>query len=267
MNREVADQDPTTISNDLLDRRDAALDRIAELSGATVTRQSDNTVDVQLGGVALVSRTTVQAVGVSGTDLVAGGAVVTGATGGELAAMHEFVSTTLPTRQAALDTWVDDLATTVNAQHASGYRDDGSAGGPLLDAPGGAASLAVVATSPDQLAAAGAVDAVTGVPGPLDGTNAQALADLRTGPVGSDLRGMVVDLGAAVAGARRSADAAGDLAVSAEVSRQSQHGVSLDEEMVDIVRFQRQLEAASRVMTAVDQMLDTVVNRIGIVGR
>ena len=61
------------VSDDLLDQRDAALDRIAELSGATATRQTDNTVDVALGGVTLVSGTTVTAVTASGPDLLAGG--------------------------------------------------------------------------------------------------------------------------------------------------------------------------------------------------
>lgn len=78
---------------------------------------------------------------------------------------------------------------------------------------------------------------------------------------------MTVDLGAQVAASERSASATGDLAVAAQTARQSQHGVSIDEEMVDMVRYQRQLEAASRVMTAIDQAMDTLVNRVGIVGR
>jgi flagellar hook-associated protein 1 len=45
------------------------------------------------------------------------------------------------------------------------------------------------------------------------------------------------------------------------------HGVSLDEEMADVVRYQRALEAMSRVMSAIDQALDVLVNRTGIVGR
>ena len=270
INQQVADEDPLVVSNDLLDQRDAALDRIAELSGATATRQTDNTVDVALGGVTLVSGTTVTAVTASGPDLLAGGSPVTGATGGELAALHEFVTATLPDRRAALDAWVTDLAGTLNTQHAAGFTALGAVGGDLLSVGADPAGTVGVAITDVADLAVGSALGVGGVPGPLDGTNAQALADLRAATGGSPnekLHAMVVDLGAAVAGARRAADAAGDLAVGAEVARQSQHGVSLDEEMVDIVRFQRQLEAASRVMTAVDQALDTLVNRVGIVGR
>ena len=43
--------------------------------------------------------------------------------------------------------------------------------------------------------------------------------------------------------------------------------MSLDEEMVSLVRYQRALEAASRVMTTVDEALEVLVNRTGIVGR
>ncbi len=193
---------------------------------------------------------------------------MTAATGGELSALHEFVTTTLPDRRDALNTWVTDLATTLNTQHAAGFTALGAAGTDLLAVGADAAGTVGVAITDVADLAVGTVLGAGGLPGPLDGTNAQALADLRSaGTLGTDLHAMVVDLGAAVAGARRAADAAGDVAVGAEVARQSQHGVSLDEEMVDIVRFQRQLEAASRVMTAVDQALDTLVNRVGIVGR
>lgn len=272
VNRQVADRDPAEVSNDLLDRRDVALDRIAELTGATVTRQPDLTVEVHLGGVALVSGTTTQPLTTSGTDLLAGTTPVTTAVGGELRALHDFATVTMPARRAALDTFVDDLVVTLDAQHAAGFTSSGGAGGPLLTTgPDAAGTVTSAVTDPADLAVAGSVDPVTGLPGPLDGTNAQALADLRAPVAGGSLPGalhaMVVDLGAAVAGTRRAAAAAGDVAVGAEVARQSQHGVSLDEEMVDIVRYQRQLEAASRVMTAVDQALDTLVNRVGIVGR
>ena len=42
-------------------------------------------------------------------------------------------------------------------------------------------------------------------------------------------------------------------------------GISLDEEMVNMLSAQRAYEAASRVMTTVDSMLDTLINRTGLV--
>ena len=49
--------------------------------------------------------------------------------------------------------------------------------------------------------------------------------------------------------------------------RQSLSGVSLDEEATNLLRYQRAYEAAARVMTTYDEMLDKLINGTGIVGR
>jgi len=43
--------------------------------------------------------------------------------------------------------------------------------------------------------------------------------------------------------------------------------VDLDEENVHILAAQRAYQAAARVMTAIDETLDTLINRTGMVGR
>jgi flagellar hook-associated protein 1 FlgK len=53
----------------------------------------------------------------------------------------------------------------------------------------------------------------------------------------------------------------------ADGARDSMSGVSVDEEMTNLLMFQRAYEGAARVMTAVDQTLDTLINRTGLVGR
>ena len=52
-----------------------------------------------------------------------------------------------------------------------------------------------------------------------------------------------------------------------ETRRQSVSGVSLDEEATDMIRFQRAYQAAARVITIVDETLDTLINKTGLVGR
>lgn len=52
-----------------------------------------------------------------------------------------------------------------------------------------------------------------------------------------------------------------------DTARESQAGVDVDEEMASLLTFQRAYEASSRVLNAVDQMLDTLINRTGMVGR
>ncbi|HHW24130.1 MAG TPA: flagellar hook-associated protein FlgK [Bacillota bacterium] len=61
---------------------------------------------------------------------------------------------------------------------------------------------------------------------------------------------------------------AADTVVSAiDNQRESVKGVSLNEETVNMIKYQRAFEASARVMTALDEMLDIIINRMGIVGR
>ena len=53
---------------------------------------------------------------------------------------------------------------------------------------------------------------------------------------------------------------------AAEDRRQNVSGVSLDEEMANMVRFQRGYQASARAMSTIDEMLDTLINRAGRVG-
>ncbi len=45
-----------------------------------------------------------------------------------------------------------------------------------------------------------------------------------------------------------------------ENERENISGVSIDEEMTDMIRFQRAFEASSKIIQVVDELLDTVVN-------
>lgn len=48
---------------------------------------------------------------------------------------------------------------------------------------------------------------------------------------------------------------------------QQTSGVSLDEEATDMIRFQHAYQAAARVITTMDEMLNTLINNTGLVGR
>lgn len=52
-----------------------------------------------------------------------------------------------------------------------------------------------------------------------------------------------------------------------ENNRQSVSGVSLDEEMVNMVRFQHAYSAAARLISTMDELLDIIINKMGLVGR
>lgn len=50
-------------------------------------------------------------------------------------------------------------------------------------------------------------------------------------------------------------------------NRESFSGVSLDEEATNVIRYERAYQAAARVLNAMDEMLERLVNGVGIVGR
>jgi flagellar hook-associated protein 1 len=231
--------------NDLLDRRDLVVDTLSNLAGIRV-EESDGMVHAYIGADQLVSTPGAPAV----LDLA-----VHDVTTGELGALVTFLEDELPSWRDELDAFAVAFADAINDAH--------DPGDPLvgftdpLDA--GAATIATAITDPG--------DIVAGTDGDLDGSNAAEIAALRDGAIPGQLRAIVTGLGRATADATRSADAGESLFVSAVSARQAMHGVSLDEEMVSLVQHQRALEAASRVMTAVDEALDVLVNRTGVVGR
>ena len=52
-----------------------------------------------------------------------------------------------------------------------------------------------------------------------------------------------------------------------ENSRQSVQGVSLDEEMAEMVKMQHSYAAAAKLITYIDQALEEVIHGMGVVGQ
>ena len=57
------------------------------------------------------------------------------------------------------------------------------------------------------------------------------------------------------------------ISTQVDAARESVSGVNLDEEMTTMMSFQHAYSAAARLVTAIDQALDTLISRTGIVGR
>jgi flagellar hook-associated protein 1 FlgK len=186
---------------------------------------------------------------------------VTAALRGEAGAVGELLTTTLPGHRAAVVAIAQELADAVNAAHQAGYDQDGNPGQPLFTVDPAAASgpLVVALTDPRGLAASG----VAGSPN-LDGSGATAVAGSIAGAEASWQR-TVAGFGNDVASVRRLALNQQALTGQVDGARDQLSGISLDEEMVTMLQAQRAYEAASRVMTTIDSVLDTLINRTGLV--
>jgi len=75
-----------------------------------------------------------------------------------------------------------------------------------------------------------------------------------------------VDVGRKLNTAKNMADASHVLTLAAEMQRTSVAGVSLDEEMTNLIRYNHAYNGASRVVTAMDDLLDRLINGTGRVG-
>ncbi|MFO7154800.1 MAG: flagellar hook-associated protein FlgK [Caldicoprobacter oshimai] len=80
-------------------------------------------------------------------------------------------------------------------------------------------------------------------------------------------KALISTLGVASRQAAHMADNQEMLVAEMDKRRQSVSGVSLDEEMANMVRFQHAYNASARILTAIDEMLETLINRMGVVGR
>jgi flagellar hook-associated protein 1 FlgK len=274
-------------ANELMDRRDLLTAKIANLAGGVVRPLDDGTVDVLIGGNAIVSGTTFNAVQAAGarrltdatTDPVrlewahrpgAAIAMEGGAISGALSTLAPADASgtggVLAEAAASYNAFAVTIAQAVNAVHSTGSTPTGVTGLDFfaIDPTQPAAlGLSVVPTSAGQIA--------TGTPGAggSDGSIAAAIAALGTGPNAVDKQwaAFVVRVGIASKTENQQSDLA-DLASSAAVNAQlSNSSVDLDEENMNLLAFQHAYQGAARVMTAVDEALDTLINHTGLVGR
>jgi flagellar hook-associated protein 1 FlgK len=273
-NRSIAAvKDTGTDSSNLLDTRDRLALRLAELTGASTAIRSDGGADVTLNGVPLVVGQDASALRVSSGVTSSGaadgnpiaftvdpaGTPVPAGLRGRAGGIAEVLDVTLPSYVAGLGVVAKDLADAMNAQHAAGYDLAGTAGGPLFgyDPADPAGSLKVLVTDPAKLAAS----ALPG--GVLDAGNADDLAAAIS--VDGAYQRLVTGFGNTVASVQRLSATQQALTSQVDRSREQLAGVNLDEETVNMISAQHAYEAAARVMTTLDSVLDTLINRTGLV--
>ncbi len=126
-----------------------------------------------------------------------------------------------------------------------------------------AASLAVSAALEGNPTA---VAAGTAAGGELDASVALDLADMGSSQNGTDAiyRQAIVQLGVDTQTATNRNQIQNAATQSLDNARAQQSGVSLDEEMTNLVEFQHGYDAAARLLTTIDSMLDTLINHTGL---
>lgn len=93
------------------------------------------------------------------------------------------------------------------------------------------------------------------------------LSAISNGTINSFYEGMIGRLGVDSLQANRLSNNSLVLSQSVDEKRKSVSSVSLDEEMTNLIKFQHAYNAAARQITVIDEMLDKIINGMGVVGR
>lgn len=258
-------------ANDLRDTRQARLEDLAKFVKLDLSNGQGSAINVSVAGVALITDNQV-ADTLESFDAGGGQVLIRATTAGTtLALTGGSLQGTIGARDGALtdlQTSVNTLAalliTEVNTVHAAGYGLSGSTGASFFNGTN-AADISIngsLVNDPSLVQAAG----VSGATG--DNQNALALAQLAqtkfavfNGQTFNQAYGQTV----AAFGQELSTvnSQLGDQQTIENMllrQRDSIGGVSLDEEMTDLTRFQKAFSASARLITTVDEMLETIVN-------
>ena len=263
--------------NDLLDQRDAALDQLADLTGAVSYAQSTGQMVVSIGGHMLVNGTSSYALKVetdpAKTDVNhivwADNGSELKTTGGEIEGILKVRDDYIENQLTVLNDIASTLITQVNNLHTNGFTQDGDPGGTFFTGTD-ATNIGVS----DTLATDGlAISSVKGET--ANGDVAQQIYDLSTQKImngntqtlGDYYNAKITDLALTTSTMKTNSSQNSTVLSALNTQRQSITGVSLDEEATNLSLAQKAYQAASRVMTAFDQLFDVVINQMGLVGR
>jgi flagellar hook-associated protein 1 FlgK len=256
--------------NDLLDQRDALVDQLSNLVNINVVYDDTNSAVISIGGALAVDR-------IHAADFVAeevngklnikvkDGTYPVVLTGGELNALSQVYSKKIPAYQAKLDAVINKLVEAVNGEHVNGYTItdpqetglnffEGYVNGELI-------INSEIVNDPNKIAIS------------LDGTEGNGEIALRIAELtdaklldGNTLQesysSMINGLGND--GMLQNNYTQANQMVLDELGqlRASQSGVSVDEEMTNVLKFQRSYEASAKLITIADEMLKTILSMV-----
>jgi flagellar hook-associated protein 1 FlgK len=186
--------------------------------------------------------------------------------GGALKGWIEIRDEVLPDYLGQLNDLAGEMINAVNGIHRSGFGLDGSQNDFFSGSSAQDISLNdILADTPDKIAAAGPADGLPGGNG-----SAIAIAGLQQALTMNSNRStfsefydsLVSDVGRGLQNAKARADHQTDMVQHLESYRESVSGVSLDEEMINLMKFQTAYEAAAKLIQTADELLKTVIEMV-----
>jgi len=291
-------------ANDLRDKRDTLVDQLSKMVNITVNEDKKGSYNIQTSGMPLVMGTTAQQLTTFSTKDPTYGYVIKNVvavgstqsinfTNGEVKGLLDGRDSS----QGGVKEYLDQLNTIsqfllqdFNAVHKAGVGTDNSTGTNFFGADSttdyktwtpaagenwiNELQVNPAITDSNGLAKIAAKTSIT--QGTASGDNAVLLGNMLKTTVSPTLGNSSLDsyysslisaLGVQSQDAQRTTDNQTTLLAQITNWRESTAGVNMDEEMTNMVKFQKGYNAAARVLTTMDEMLDKLINSTGTVGR
>jgi len=283
LNAEVAAVHETNgNASTLRDQRQVLLDRLAGLVDLSYFETESGTLTVMtrqgvLLAVADQSYELEVTTGAGGRlDVYANGVDITsGIESGKLGGLLRVRDVNIAGYLTTLDDMAAAIISRVNEQHALGADIDGLAGGdffvPFVQTipgsnQGAARSMSVLITDTARIAAAGPAA------GPGNNDNAQSLAGIQhemlmagsSATLNQFYANLIFNIGMDAKASTENLDTQDHLLVQLQNQRDSRSAVSLDEEAVNIIRYQKAYEANARFIRLIDSLTEEIINLLGV---
>ncbi len=258
--------------NDMIDRRSALMDELSKIVKFEAAGGQGSDLIISIGGKALVQGNIVTELAIGESEngwsqvIWADDGSAANIYGGELAGQIDMRDRLLQNYIDHLNRIASAIVESVNTLHSTGVLPDGSPAGNFF-IPGSDASN--ISIDPSLTAA----NVATSTKADINNDLAEALSGLQNKILVGDksINNAYQELVSLIGAHSREAKSRVDMHTLTKqqlnVQRESIAGVSLDEEMSNMVKFQQAYNAAARIFTVIDEMIDTVVNRMGTGGR
>jgi len=256
--------------NDLMDKRDVIIDQISKLADLQIYNNKNGSVNISIGGVLAVDsnisvdfkikldngKLNLTTDGTNNINLLKSG---------ELGALSNIYSNKIPNYLSSLDAITNTLFTSVNNVHSSGYT--------LENVPqtgidffssiqnGELEINKKIIDNPNKIAIS-----ADGSPGNGDLAVQMSLLNDKKLIDGNTLIGQYSNLISTIGGDKSNADnmaSSTNLVIrQLEDQKTSYSGVSVDEEMSNVIKFQRSYDASAKLISVADKMLQTLINMV-----
>ena len=259
--------------NGVAEEQQALVSTIASEIGGSASLGATGSITYSIGGISLVQGANAAQISLSGsggttTVVLAGTTTVVPVDSGTVAGLISSLGT-ISSWQSSLDGVATTLAGTVNTQLAAGVSWSPVGSSTATSSPGtamfsfsGTPSASTIEVSPamvlDPTTVAAGASTTTG---PLDGSNAAAVAALSNAPGGSDglYQALVGSVGSAVQAAAASETSTGVAASQAAATASSSEGVNQNVQLVALLNDQQAYEASAKLISTAQSMVQALL--------